>query len=623
MKSLDTILPLIDIFKVCPIDDKTYSDDEKIKIVSTCLSSGLIVDYNAINNYASEYAIKYKMKYNSTFYKTWSDVSNKTRLSLLVDQLLHYSTAYSNDEFFWPNREANEPEWTEYKKIDAITFAELYDRCIGMLSSGIALKSETVKNITHYVIEYYKENKPSIDLDAIKNREAMIIICDELGILPTNGDKLFSYIVYKATGDTMIVKNRELRHKIRANAEKVELLFKNLNEKQLIALASVFNRYKHQFVSFKTRISSKAINKISRLSKKYHKPMKRGFWENILSNKDVTYEELIKEAENATNFKLIQVMQSVRERLLTIYEKGNKLHIIRNGKVFFKDIDAANSEDSKTLQHLAQIYSLCLKQVTKNISSKACKVKMPKQYELTCPTSEKNFIGDVPIGTNVAIGENSVIGIYWRNEWGTHDFDLSYTNMSGERLAWNSKYKESDDSAIYSGDMTQAYDGANEVILFRKNIKNGLIKVNRYNGVAGSKYKLFFGTDKLENILNNDMKNYMVDPNNIQLEAEIHQGEMREQMIGLICDGKYYFLDMSCGYSMVSSAMHIKAYKDKQNITLQDINEDVINTVKRKAVSAVPLAGILSSAGFEFVENDPDIDLTKLSRDTLIELFTK
>lgn len=623
MKSLDTILPLIDIFKACPIDGKTYSDDEKIKIVSTCLSSGLIVDHNAINNYASEYAIKYKMKYNSTFYKTWSDVSNKTRLELLVDQLLHYSTAYSNDEFFWPNREANEPEWTEYKKIDAITFDELYDRCIGMLSSGIALKSETVKNLTHYVIEYYKENNSSIDLDAIKNREALIIICDELGTLPTNGDKLFSYIVYKATGDTMIVKNRELRHKIRANAEKVESLFKNLNEKQLIALASVFNRYKHQFVSFKTRISSKAINKISHLSKKYHKPMKRGFWENILSNKDITYEELVKEAENATNFKLIQVMQSVRERLLTIYEKGNKLHIIRNGKVFFKDIDAANNEDSKTLQHLSQIYRLCLKQVTKNISSKACKVKMPKQYELTCPTSEKNFIGDVPIGTNVAIGENSVIGIYWRNEWGTHDFDLSYTNMSGERLAWNSKYKESDDSAIYSGDMTQAYDGANEVILFRKNIKNGLIKVNRYNGVAGSKYKLFFGTDNLENILNNDMQNYMVDPNNIQLEAEIRQGEMREQMIGLICDGKYYFLDMSCGYSMVSSAMHIKTYKDKRNVTLQDINEDVINTVKRKAVSAVPLAGILSSAGFEFVEDDPDIDLTKLSRDTLIELFTK
>ena len=37
------------------------------------------------------------MQYNSTFYKTWNDVTSKSRLHLLVDQLVHYMTTYGTD----------------------------------------------------------------------------------------------------------------------------------------------------------------------------------------------------------------------------------------------------------------------------------------------------------------------------------------------------------------------------------------------------------------------------------------------------------------------------------------------------------------------------------------------
>ena len=217
----------------------------------------------------------------------------------------------------------------------------LYIKCIDMLSSGIALKSETVKYLTNYIVDYIKvyKNINTFDIDNIKNREAIVILCDALNILPKSGAKLFAHIVYKATGLTMIVKNRETRKLIRANTEKVESIFSKLDDNQLKELATVFNRYKELFIAFKSTISKKAINKISRYSKTYHKSMKRGFWETCL-NANV-YDVLINiesELEKATNFKLIQVMQSIRERLLLASGYyGDNMYIIRNGKIFILD----------------------------------------------------------------------------------------------------------------------------------------------------------------------------------------------------------------------------------------------------------------------------------------------
>jgi hypothetical protein len=164
-----------------------------------------------------------------------------------------------------------------------------------MLKSGIALKSETVKQLTDYIIVYSNHFMVNPEVDSIKNREAMVILCDALGILPKDGAKLFAHIFYKATGKTMIVNNRETRKLIQnimswtdhEYTKNVVKIFNSLLDDDMIALASVFNRYKKLFLAFKTPQTSKVINKISHLSKKYHVPMARGFWETVLENNNM------------------------------------------------------------------------------------------------------------------------------------------------------------------------------------------------------------------------------------------------------------------------------------------------------------------------------------------------
>jgi hypothetical protein len=420
----------------------------------------------------------------------------------------------------------------------------------------------------------------------------------------------------------MIVKNRETRKHIRRTAGNVDKLFMTLNEDQKIALAGVYNRYKELFIAFKTQFSRSTINKIGHLSKKYHKPMKRGFWETVLSTPPTVHQVRMwsVEAEKATNYKLIQVMQSIRERLLLAAQEGDNMYVVRNGKVFVKE----NNYQALDTRYYwwEELYDLLKEQLVKNLSTKACKVKFPTDYTLVCPTSEKNFIGDVPMGTSCALGKDSVFGIYWQNDWGTKDFDLSFQDVRGCRIGWNSDYYNDEKNVIFSGDITNAPNGANEVLRFTgDNIPDGVVYVNRYRGDAGSKYRIFFGTANGEEY-NKMSFNYgycMVDPNKVSLEAEIQQGEASQEMVGLVMDGKFVFYSLSSSSGQIATAI---SRRDTQS-TLAESMDESVKILRRKTNVFLPLKDILIEAGFKEVKKDYDLDLTQLSRDTLINLFDK
>lgn len=645
-----TVRSLIEMFNVCP-DTNGLSNDPVL--AHTVMMNGLIKGYlihpYCANEYTSEFLASVDMKYNSTFYKTWSDVENKSRVELLIDQLIHYMSTYGTcftGNAYVPNVYEGEPEWTTYKVISPITFTDLFDKCYDMLCSGIALKSETVKNLTEYIIEWCEfTGEPSHypNLDNIKNREAMVILSDRLGILPCDGQKLFAFLVYKATGETMIIKNRAMRNLIKCNLSKIDELFLTMTNNQLIALAGVYNRYKELFLAMKNQFTRTTINKIARLSKKHHKPMVRGYWENILNmSPDQIMKTIHLHINDVSNFKLIQLMQAVQERLLVANENGQNMYLVRNGKIYVKDAAITNNTNGAARKYIEwhQVYLMCHTQLIENLSKKKCAVKFPEYYEMTCPTSEKNFIGNFPMGTSCKLGKESVIGIYWRNDWGTRDFDLSYEGIDGTRIGWNHDFKTDNGDVIFSGDMTDAPNGANEVIKFTgDNIVNGIVNVNRYSGQPGSKYRLFFGIDTRKNPFNKRMDKYMVDPNNIQLEAEMNQGDMSQQALGIILNGKFYFFDLSCGYSAIKTAIRISKMRsdgiDKYNTTNywdwytnggEKAGQDgLIEILNRKTRSLLPLKATLLDAGFwEATDDDIEVlDLTTIDRSTLIELFSK
>lgn len=562
---------------------------------------GYIVHPDCCNESVNKFIEDQAININSTFYKTWQQVTNMLREELYIDQLIHYASTYGTEyegETYTKNPNPINIEYNTYKVILPISRDELWKKCYNIVCSGIALNEHTCSAICDYIWEWKEVCGKDFNIDNVKNREAVTIFCDKFNIFPKDPISLLRYIVYKSTNQTTLIKDDTLIGLIKIWGESFD--WSMLTDEQLKSLSTIFYRFKRIFLAYKSKNNhnNNVINKIRRYAKKYHKPMVKGILEDITSNV-YTPQQIEEAAKSASNFKIIQILQSIAERTHIWVYGGKDMYIIRNGKVYIKE----KNHDSSMAHHLNIVFTKFWAQLINNLRDKACVVKFPKNLELSCPVSEKKFIGNIPYGSCYKMDNHNFIGIYWKNEWGTKDFDLSLISEDGVKYGWNSEYFNANHSVIYSGDMTNADPEASEILYCDKKCPNGVIKVNRYNGVNGSKYKLFFGTEKINNI----GKNYMVDPNNIKFE-EMMTSENTEQAIGYVFNNNIYFMDYKLGSSRVS---------DKNEFA------DIIG---RKSQSTFKLKNVLIEAGFQ--EYNPeihekiDLDLTDLNKDTLINIFS-
>ena len=300
-------------------------------------------------------------------------------------------------------------------------------------------------------------------------------------------------------------------------------------------------------------------------------------------------------------------MQMILERT-KLTETDKIMYIIRNGKMFVKDAADVNVDTD----NLTRIYNALGVRLIDNMSKKACKIKLPANLHIAVPTSEKNFVGNIPFGSYFDMTENNIIGIYWRNEWGTRDFDLSMNDVNGGRIGWNASYYTKEADIIYSGDMTNAEPEATELLYAKKTCPSGTIYVNRYNGRAGSKYHFFYANEVPGN---NDLMNYMVDPRNIKVDVMMESDECSQQQVGFVADDKFFFMNLGNGNSRVAMC--------GSKIT----QKDMFDIFVRKANTMLYLDDVLLNAGFTIANEEegevPDIDFANLDKDTLIKLFDK
>ena len=618
---------LVKLFNISIEDSRNEVD--YVTLNNSAMQVGYIVHPDACNLATQEFIQSISGNVNSTFYQNWEDVTSKTRFELFIDQLLHYVTTYGTDfacegNGYVPNATPVGPVYIslfkDYKVIMPCTEEDVYNRCMDMLTSGIAMKQATIETIVDYVVEYVTVNDllttGEFDIDDIANREALTLLCDELGIAPNKKFDLFRYIMYKTTGSTLIIKNKPtINAIIRSNTQ---FDFNTLSDKQLIGLASIFYRFKPLFLAFKktcntgayysTPVTSRnahVINKIRRMAPKYHTPLAESVMATMLGKAhDSTV--ITETAAQMNTFQIIRLMNTIIERLNRTNEKA--MYIVRNGKMFVTD---AKSYDGM-ITYYATVFNILKNELVSRLSEKATYVKYPKNMVLACPTSEKNFVGDLPFGTYMDLQDSdSFIGIYWKEEWGTHDFDLSVLNIDGIKVGWDSRYYSDNQDVVYSGDMTSARPEATEIMLFKKGATDGSVMVNRYNGRDGSKFRFFGGVEPNMKL----KRNYMVDPNFIKFSADVVSDTV-EQTIGLLNDGRFYVMALGSGNSIVSFHKGSKQ------------NERYYASVL-KAQSYLKLNYILSAAGFidvDSVEELPKdaqiLDLTQMSRDTLINLFS-
>lgn len=570
---------------------------------------------------------------NATFYKAWVDVTSKTRLELLFDQLFHYLTTYGTDfalgNGYVPNDGENDAPLLDYKLfkvIMPISREDLYTKCFGMLTAGVALKYDTMKACADFVIEEV-HNGMMINIDDIKNREALVYICTNLNMWPSNPMNLFRTIMYITNNDTMIVNNNATINKIKNSHTAFN--FNKLSEKDLVKLSSIFLRFKNLFLAFKHNpyVDNKAvINKLRKLAVENHKPFVAGFWQTIFSEPK-SEEDIKNHLDELTNFKKVALMQTCLER---IGNPNNKIYVIRNGKIFFKE--DCNVKMPYT-SYYVQVYNILRESLIETLKANSQKevtvfdvetegvapqhktvmeakvVKVYNGMSVALPTSEKSFVGNYPFGTSYELLKDNFVACYWRNEWGTRDYDLSLVDHRGCKIGWNAAYYNNAQNIVYSGDMTNAEPEAAEVMKI-KDPKDVLavVKINQFSGNAKSKFELLFGqTNKNYDAYNN----FMVDPNDIKFRATVEHEDKKELQVALVANNKVTLMEVHSGNRIVSRA-HNKSL-------------EYIQALADKTRYFVDATELLKEAGYKIVDEtytgEVDIDFANLEKDTLISLM--
>ena len=631
---------LIKLFNVALVENTPSKDMFKM-VNQLAAQVGYFVHPDVCNDSVLVFLKEQTINPNATFYKNWEDVISKTRLELAFDQVFHYLTTYGTDfalgNGYVPNDLENDApiiDFKNFKVIMPISANDLFNRCWNMLCSGVALKGDTMLVVADYVIEHVHNGK-MINVDSIKNREALVYICDTLNIWPENAHNLFRLIMYKTTGNTMIINNDETIHKIKVSEYVFD--FNKLSDDDLTHLSSIFLRYKKLFLAFKHNEyidNRSAINKLRKLAIKNHKPFKAGFWQTLFS--EPKSEEAIKEhLVELTTYKKIALMQLCKERYMM--PKDN-LYFIRNGKQFLKINDTVDRRlkiSENKVFYAAIIYNILKDSVIETLKANSEKdvvvtlnedgtpaetkktskvVKLYSGMHVALPSSEKSFIGNYPFGTSFDLTKNNLIGCYWRNDWGTKDYDLSLIDIKGNKIGWNASYYNMPQNIVYSGDMTNAEPEACEVIKIANPASvKALIKINQYCGQSKSKFELFFGQSNKKHFNYRAYKNFMVDPNEIKFRATIEHENKEEMQVALVGNNKITLMEVHSGNKIVSGS--------------NGHNEEYIHALMAKTEYFVDAEEMLKEAGFKIVDEnytgEVDIDFANLDKDSLLSLLAQ
>ena len=573
---------------------------------------GYVIHPDCCNRMVEKWLDSLTANHNATFYKEWTDVISKDRFELFIDQISHYATTYgtgfSSGNGYVPNDGSVPPSFKKLKVIEAISMEDMYKRCLDLVSKGIALKTATMEAVCDFIAKVHKTFDAPFDIDAVACKEAQAYLCFKLGMYPRDEFGMLRCLVYRYAKTTMLIKNRETFRAIRlyAGLLKEKSPLNSLSRDQKIALSRIFLRYKPIFLAMKTKHTACAINEISRMAKTNHRPMKLGFWDTLISDPHPisTVEEMLGSAKPDI-FRRIRLLQATRIALNSEMKDG--FYMVRNGKGFLRK-DYSPKYDRT---YLTMLETVLERSVVEDLAKKSCKVRLPKHFELAVPTSEKSFVGNLPFGTEISLTSHTVVGIYWRNEWGARDIDISMTDCHGGRIGWDAFYYADDGKDIpdivYSGDMTNADPEASELLYMAKTIPNGVVKANLYNGNPNSRFRFFVATEEID--LRNCM-NHMVDPNNVRLDTTVEfEPGKREQVIATIRNGKLVLTNFSTGNRIVSRG--------------NDIAIRTIEAVGEKTRFIPKLRELLLKAGFTIVdgEDDEGIDLFDPTKDDILNLL--
>lgn len=469
-----------------------------------------IADY-CIQNFSNKV-----VRYNKTaLYNSFKDVAKKDIEDLLVAQLDHYFSVYMQTEetssklidsslVHVPVKSKSnddEPFIFNTTMVSLITKEELLDRVAKMLSSGIALSDATQRHLFS-IFKYYKDE---IDVEIIKNKEFLMRVYSQLDIVPKKAEQLLRYLIFRLTNATLLVNSKRDRQliysKLRANNYENkylnDIIKEYVKENGVEPIAKQFNRYRKLWIIFKHvgKDASSIINRARKLSSKLNQPHNLMALDKI-NDKNIDIEEVKKQLLKVSIFKKFSLLNSIYNA-----KSNNKLYFIRNGRMYST---IKENTPKAGYQVKNAIFNSIKKDIGKNIKGK--RFYIPDGIMYAVPTSEKNFIDNIPIFTRYRMDKNSVIGIHWTNtETSRVDLDLHYLSKN-IHVGWNSRF-DSNDKILFTGDITDAPkpEGATEALYFKENLKDdfAVIEISNFAGKPDT-FELFIANDPNKEIFDRE-----------------------------------------------------------------------------------------------------------------------
>lgn len=562
-------------------------------------------------------------KANASFHKSWHKVAFAPSIQLLLEQLVHYITTYGHewqgiyDERFVyiPKERLDLPHITSDIKlvyINAITVDELQDKIVELLTSGIALSKKSVEDVLT-IVKQSGINLSDVAED-VKNREVKTALYDYYSISPSNPEEWLRFAIYKLTGETLVIKNKYLISKI-VQADGLQRRYLDaLVESAPKNLASIFLRYKPLFLAMKKVSRDKGFfNKLRKDANYLHRPLAVNYLNSVteqISNFKLNMVQLDNALNNAaTVWQKIKLSKALQNRL---HPSSSVAYQVRNGKGYVKDF-AWYGDNSLTREALDTVLESLAKDLSKKVANRI--VYIPEYIEYALPSSEKQFVGNFPVGTSVTVDYDMIVGIHWFNSEGDAyysrvDLDLSYLDMTGKKTGWDASWRN--EEMLFSGDVTTAPrpNGAQESFYIKSHDSAGSFQVNFFNGrTVDNKIDAKIFVAKAGDFRHN----YVVNPSKILAQAQVSL-DNRQTTLGFLDGQEFYFYGMSLGSGI---SVRNSAHQGKLRRYLFDTS---VNTIKLSYL--LRLAGAVV-VGKEPVEYDDYIDLSpnNLDKTTLLDLF--
>ena len=389
---------------------------------------------------------------------------------------------------------------------------DIRTRALRLVHTSTALSDKTIMDLkTVLGDEVLKDH-----LYSCSNHHLRAEICVKCNICPKNPTDILRCIVFKLTGQALLIKNAWLVNQLRECESQDITIW--LSPK----LARIFYRYKPLLLPLKRLGHGQFINRLRRMAPKWHTPVKRGV---LLEARLHPINDVIKVLERSSGAKL------KASKIIKSLSQPPPIFFLRNGSSWVSD--RQNSAEHKSATMLATW-------LANKIKITAPEVVISPGTELALPSSERMFIGNFPVGTRFSAEAGFMVGIHWSDE--ETDLDISAVGHQ-DKVGWNAERVTPE--MLFSGDLVSGVGGATEIIkVIKDDAEPAIIYCSPYRNSCD--YKLLLGhSDRLTAPENCIQSNDLI----AEIEMDNHEKEM---ILGVLANSVFTLVGRQAAKSKVS-----------------------------------------------------------------------